>query len=121
MREGDVPLLAVPALLEELQAAAGVVERRLAPAEHGVDAGDLPLPASEMARLADLAPVVSRSVRCVQHRVVLCAGSLGLLEQRPDLVEEVDAELAVVGHGSPTARRISRPSLRATGSWRPGR
>ena len=98
VREGNVPLLPVSALLEQFETAPGVVERRLAATEHGVDARDLPLAASEMARLADLPPVVPRRVRGMEHRVVLGRRALGLFQERPDAVEEIDSQLAVVGH-----------------------
>ena len=99
MREREVPLLPVVALLEDLQTAPRVVERRFSATEHGVDARDLPLATREVARLADLAPVMTRGVDGVQKLVVLLPRALGALEQRPDVVEEVDAELPVVeGH-----------------------
>ena len=73
-------------------------QRCLGEADDGVDARDLPLTAGEVLRLAfrSLAPVIPRRVRRVNHPVVVLAG----LHQPPDLVEEVDAELAVVDASS---------------------
>ena len=96
-------------------AAAGVPERRLGPAEDRVDARALPLAAGEVDRLAaDLAPVVARGVGAVDHLVVLGRGPVGLLEQGPGVVEQVRGELAA-------GRRVeSRSGRRAWRSWRSG-
>ena len=74
----------------------GVVERRLGAAEHRVDARDLPLAASEVRLRSDLAPVVAGGVRGVDHLVVLLRRAIRQLDQRPDMVEEVDRQLAAL-------------------------
>ena len=68
--EAEVPV-ADPVLLAELEAAARVVERRLGPAEDGVDPRALPLAPGEVLGRADLPPVVRRRVRGVDQLVVL--------------------------------------------------
>ena len=65
------------------------------PAQDRVDAGALPLPAGEVHRLPDLAPMVARGVGGVQHLVVLHRRSVGRLEQRPDVIEQVDGDLSL--------------------------
>src|SRR5439155_13451068 len=42
-----------------------------------------------------LDPVICRGVRAMEHLVVVGAGAVGLLQQRPDLVEQVDPEPAL--------------------------
>jgi hypothetical protein len=71
------------ALLAELEAAPRMMEGRLDSPEHRVDAGALPLPPAEVDDRPDLAPVVTRSMRPVQHRVVVGARALRQLEQPP--------------------------------------
>ena len=82
-------------LLAQGDAPPSVPQGRLGPAEDRVDAGTPPLPAREVHRLPDVAPVVARGVGGVQHLVVLHRRSLGRLEQRPDVVEEVDGHLSL--------------------------
>ncbi len=102
VRVGEVEV-ADPVLLADLEAAARMVERRLRPPEHRVDARALPLAAREVDRFADERPVVARGVRGVQHLVVLAARPRRACEQRPDVVEEVDCDL-------PLGRAVERSS-----------
>ena len=74
----------------------GVVEGGLRASEHGVDARDLPLAATEVRACADLAPVVPGAMRGVNHLVVLLGRSVRQLDQRPDVVEEIDGQLTAL-------------------------
>jgi hypothetical protein len=64
----------------ELQAAAGVMQGRLEPAQDGVHAGALPFPAGPVHGFADLSPQVPARVGAVQHLVVLAGAALGLVQ-----------------------------------------
>ena len=83
----------------------GVVERRLRAAEHGVDARDLPLAAREVRLRADLAPVIAGRMRGMDHLVVLLRRAVRELDQRPDVVEQIDRELAALLLRQRRARR----------------
>jgi hypothetical protein len=82
-------------------------ERRLGPAEHRVDAGTLPFAAGSLDRLADLAPVEAGRMGAVDHLVVLVGRPVGLLEERPGVVEQVGRKLAT-GGGIELGREIGR-------------
>lgn len=60
--------------------------------EARVDPRHLPLAPPEIHPAADRGPVVARSVRGVDHLVVLLQRSLRGSQQRPDVVEEVNGE-----------------------------
>ena len=107
VRERDVPVLDL-APAAPLEAALPVEDGRLAAAEHGEDPGELPLAARLVLRLLrGLAPVIPGRVGGVDHRIVLVGRALRLLQERPGVVEEIDAELPVIDgharfyHGSP--------------------
>jgi hypothetical protein len=78
-----------------------VVQRRLAAAQHGVDAGNLPLAAGGVLRPAHLQPVVQRGVCPVDHQGILVRGAVLLLHQPPGRIEQRGGEVAVrhVGAG----------------------
>ena len=97
VRRAELPVLARVVGLVELDAAAGVVEGRLGPAQDAVHPRHLPLPARQVDRLADLAPVVARRVRRVEHLVVLLRRPVGVLEERPRVVEQPDRQRAARG------------------------
>jgi site-specific DNA recombinase len=105
--EGEIP---VPdaVLLADVQHPAGVVQRRLGPPEHRVDPGDLPLAAGEMSRRrsGNLAPVIPRGVRRVDHSVIVRAGPLLLLHQPPGLVEELGGQQLDVGDAAGARRAL---------------
>src|SRR5437764_14513671 len=70
-----------------------MVERRLGAANSRVGAGDLPLPPGVVRRLADLPPKETGRVRSLDHPIAFAVGPVFLFEQRPDVVEQIDAEL----------------------------
>lgn len=76
---------------------AGVGNGGLGAAGGGVDARDLPLAAGAVHRLAHAraAPVPEGGVGGVEHLEVVISRALRAVEERPDVVEEVDAEFAV--------------------------
>ena len=102
--EGNVEV-ADPVLLAQRNAPPSVPQGRLGPAQDRVDAGALPLPAGEVHRLPDLAPVVARGVGGVEHLVVLHRRPVGRLEQRPDVIEEVHGDLSLGGRVQRRRRR----------------
>src|SRR3954464_10285843 len=93
VRVREIPV-AETVLLADVETAPRVTQRCLVQLDDGVHARHLPLTAGEVLRLCfrSLAPVIPRSVRRVNHAVVVLAGA----DQPPHLVEEVDAELPVV-------------------------
>jgi hypothetical protein len=93
VRIGEIPV-AEAVHLADVEAATSVPQRRLGEVDDRVHTRDLPLTAGEVLRLAfrSLAPVVTRRVRRMDHAIVVLAA----LHQPPDLVEEVDAEAAMV-------------------------
>lgn len=96
-------------LFADLEATAGVIEGGLRTFQDGVDAGDLPLADAKIGGVADLAPVITGSVCAVDHGIRIGSGAVGLLHERPRLVEEVHGEAAVNfrGDGSGHGRRIN--------------
>ena len=98
MRRGQVePGDAV--LLRQGHRPAGVPQRRLGAPEDRIDPRDLPLADDRPERLrmrSGRAPVVSARVRGMEHLVVLLGCPIGVLEQRPDMVEQVDAEASLL-------------------------
>lgn len=89
-------------VLADRQTTVSVVERRLGSLEHRIDARDLPLADAEVGGVADLAPMITGGVRTVDHGVGIRWRAVGLLHERPRLVEEVHSEAAVGfgGNGS---------------------
>ncbi len=83
----------------QLEAAPRVVHRRLCPTEHGVDPRALPFSANEVHTSPRLPPVETRGVGRVEHAVVVLGGAIWRLDQRPDLVEEVDRQLPAIPRG----------------------
>lgn len=100
VRSGEIPVLhGVRVLLDELEAAAGVVQRRLRAAELRVHARTEPLAPRAVRRGANLQPVKCGRVRGVDQLVGVAA------EQLPCLVVELDPELAVsLQRSSPNPR-----------------
>src|SRR5581483_5772203 len=103
--EGKVELLdLVAGRLTQLEAAAGVMERRLGTAEHGIDAGALPLAACVVGDGSGLRPVVGGGVRTVEQLIRLLRRSHARLQESPRLVEQLDAELPIRRRHSPPTR-----------------
>ena len=69
---------------------------RLGTTQDGIDARALPLAAGEVDGLPDLAPVVAAGMGGVEHLVVLERRAVRSLEKRPDVIEQVDGQLAPI-------------------------
>ena len=76
----------------QFQAAAGVMQGRLEPAQDRVHPGALPFAAGPVHRVAYLSPQVPARVGTVQHLVVLADAALGLVKQLPDVIEDRGGE-----------------------------
>jgi hypothetical protein len=83
----------------DLQAALGVIQRRLGPAEASVYPRYLPFAADQVDRLAGprLAPVVARRVCRVDHLVIFGKRASTLLERRPHVIEKFDGSEGCMG------------------------
>ena len=94
---GDVPVRALPLASSISTQRRACHSAGSAATEHRVDPRAQPLAAGEVDRLADLAPVVARRVGAVDHLVGLGRRAVGLLEERPGVVVEVDARARRLG------------------------
>src|SRR5262249_49814812 len=79
------------------ETSARVVERRLAAAEGRVHPGALPLTDRAVLVVTDVVPMEPRSVRHVDHPLVLVGRTRLLPEQAPRLVEQGPRQLTLVG------------------------
>jgi hypothetical protein len=105
--EGQVEV-ADAVLLAQVKDPARVMQRGLGPAEDRVDAGDQPFPASQVhrGRFGDLAPVVARGVRGVDHAIVVRPGPPLLVQQPPGLVEQLTGQQFLVGDAAGARRAL---------------
>src|SRR5262249_20665174 len=103
--EREVPVADV-VFLAELEHPPRVVDGRLAAADDGVDAGDLPFAAGEVrgAGPGHLPPVEARRVRRVDHAVVVDAGPVVALHEPPGLVEKLRGQQPLVADGPGAGR-----------------
>src|SRR4029453_19118648 len=116
VRERKIPVLHVLRMrTTDLEAPLGVIERRLRPTQHGVDARAQPLAAGPVLRLTlrCLPPVVRRGVRHVEHPLVV----LARLHEPPRRVEQLNGKAPVIalGHDSLLGRDTR---TRGVPSWR---
>ncbi|HLK76592.1 MAG TPA: DMT family transporter [Streptosporangiaceae bacterium] len=105
--EGQVEV-AEAVLLAQVKDPACVMQRGLGPAENRVDPGDQPFPASQVhrGRFGDLAPVVARGVRGVDHAIVVRPGPPLLVQQPPGLVEQLTGQQFLVGDAAGARRAL---------------
>ena len=105
--EGQVEV-ADAVLLAQVKDPARVMQRGLGPAEDRVDPGDQPFPASQVhrGRFGDLAPVVARGVRGVDHAIVVRPGPPLLVQQPPGLVEQLTGQQFLVGDATGARRAL---------------
>ena len=78
VRKGEIPVDDA-VLRAQVEDAAGVMQARFGPAQHGIHARALPLPAREVSRCTGHTPVMTRRVCHVQHPVVVIAAAVFLL------------------------------------------